>query len=301
MNPGRHAVAVAIVTTCRASLARAVRSVFRQRLADGQGGRIQVLLGVDCDPDGRLATLLDELAPECPPHVTVTLINLGYSTSRRHGGPHASYYGGSLRSALTLLADSRVVVYLDDDDWLKEDHCARILQAIDGKKWAYSYSIYADGNTGQELCVDGLESVGVGRGIYAETFGGLYERALLYSPSFGLSPQRFADNGQTGTLGELKLKISGCINACGHHHAGHIGILGVDKKGTENYQLLLGGSEGDDTSLGKITGPGFDEDGIVDAVEKATNVYLAQKQEGERFLDTYRRIGMDPFKEAIYA
>ncbi|WEK48014.1 MAG: nitrite/sulfite reductase [Candidatus Andeanibacterium colombiense] len=113
--------------------------------------------------------------------------------------------------------------------------------------------------------------------------------------------ERFAANGQTGTLGELKLKISGCINACGHHHAGHIGILGVDKKGTENYQLLLGGSEGDDTSLGKITGPGFDEDGIVDAVEKATNVYLARKQDGERFLDTYRRIGMEPFKEALYA
>ncbi|KPL69706.1 sulfite reductase [Erythrobacter sp. SG61-1L] len=113
--------------------------------------------------------------------------------------------------------------------------------------------------------------------------------------------QRFAENGKTAELGELKLKISGCINACGHHHAGHIGILGVDKKGTENYQLLLGGCEGDDTSLGKITGPGFDEDGIVDAVEKATGVYLAERTEGERFLDTYRRIGMDKFKEAIYA
>ncbi len=113
--------------------------------------------------------------------------------------------------------------------------------------------------------------------------------------------QRFAANGKTAELGELKLKISGCINACGHHHAGHIGILGVDKKGTENYQLLLGGCEGDDTSLGKITGPGFDEDGIVDAVEKATGVYLAERTEGERFLDTYRRIGMDKFKEAIYA
>ena len=98
----------------------------------------------------------------------------------------------------------------------------------------------------------------------------------------------------------MKLKISGCINACGHHHAGHIGILGVDKKGVENYQLLLGGSEGADTSLGRITGPGFDEDGIVDAVEKATDVYLAQRRDGERFLDTYRRIGVDPFKEAIY-
>ncbi|KHK93257.1 nitrite/sulfite reductase [Novosphingobium malaysiense] len=112
--------------------------------------------------------------------------------------------------------------------------------------------------------------------------------------------ERFGSAEKQAEIGELKLKISGCINACGHHHAGHIGILGVDKKGVENYQLLLGGCEGADTSLGKITGPGFDEDGIVDAVEKATGVYLANKQEGERFLDTYRRIGMDPFKEAIY-
>ncbi|MXP13500.1 nitrite/sulfite reductase [Altererythrobacter confluentis] len=112
--------------------------------------------------------------------------------------------------------------------------------------------------------------------------------------------ERFAANGKGETLGELKLKISGCINACGHHHAGHIGILGVDKKGVENYQLLLGGSEAEDTSLGKITGPGFSEDGIVDAVETAADVYLAQRQDGERFLDTYRRIGMEPFKEALY-
>ncbi|MEY4160533.1 MAG: hypothetical protein RLZZ136_1154 [Pseudomonadota bacterium] len=101
-------------------------------------------------------------------------------------------------------------------------------------------------------------------------------------------------------IGELKLKISGCINACGHHHAGHIGILGVDRKGVENYQLSLGGCEGADTSLGTITGPGFDEDGIVNAVETATQVYLDHKQGGERFLDTYRRIGMAPFKEALY-
>ena len=112
--------------------------------------------------------------------------------------------------------------------------------------------------------------------------------------------ERFAQGGKEDAIGELKLKISGCINACGHHHAGHIGILGVDKKGVENYQLLLGGSEAEDTSLGRITGPGFDEDGIVDAVEKATDVYLAQRKDGERFLDTYRRIGIDPFKEAIY-
>jgi len=112
--------------------------------------------------------------------------------------------------------------------------------------------------------------------------------------------QRFGSAERQAEIGELKLKISGCINACGHHHAGHIGILGVDKKGVENYQLLLGGCEGADTSLGKITGPGFDEDGIVDAVEKATQVYLDKREDGERFLDTYRRLGMEPFKEAIY-
>jgi sulfite reductase (NADPH) hemoprotein beta-component len=110
--------------------------------------------------------------------------------------------------------------------------------------------------------------------------------------------QRLSPKSQQ--IGELKLKISGCINACGHHHAGHIGILGVDRKGVENYQLLLGGCEGADTSLGQITGPGFDEDGIVDAVDRATSVYLANKQGSERFLDTYRRIGMVPFKEALY-
>jgi sulfite reductase (NADPH) hemoprotein beta-component len=112
--------------------------------------------------------------------------------------------------------------------------------------------------------------------------------------------QRFAASGKTAALGELKLKISGCINACGHHHAGHIGILGVDRKGVENYQLLLGGSEAEDVSLAKIAGPGFDEAGIVDAVETAADVYLRERRDGERFLDTYRRIGMEPFKEALY-
>ncbi|OYY69856.1 MAG: sulfite reductase [Sphingomonadales bacterium 28-55-16] len=111
---------------------------------------------------------------------------------------------------------------------------------------------------------------------------------------------RFADMDRQRDLGELKLKISGCINACGHHHAGHIGILGVDKKGVENYQLTFGGSGAEDVSIGKIIGPGFDEDGVVDAVEKATEVYKALRQGDERFIDTYRRVGLEPFKEAIY-
>jgi sulfite reductase (NADPH) hemoprotein beta-component len=111
---------------------------------------------------------------------------------------------------------------------------------------------------------------------------------------------RFANLDRQRDLGELKLKISGCINACGHHHAGHIGILGVDKKGEENYQLSFGGSAAEDTSLAKIVGPGFSEDGIVDAVETAIEVYRSLRSDGERFVDTYRRVGEAPFKEAIY-
>jgi sulfite reductase (NADPH) hemoprotein beta-component len=112
--------------------------------------------------------------------------------------------------------------------------------------------------------------------------------------------QRFADIERQQDVGELKIKISGCINACGHHHAGHIGILGVDRKGTENYQLLLGGSGAEDVSQAKIAGPGFDEDGIVNAVERAIERYRELREPGERFIDTYRRVGFESFKESIY-
>jgi sulfite reductase (NADPH) hemoprotein beta-component len=101
-------------------------------------------------------------------------------------------------------------------------------------------------------------------------------------------------------LGELKIKVSGCINGCGHHHAGHIGVLGVDRKGVENYQLLLGGSGAEDASLAQILGPGFDEAGIVNAVQKVTQAYMRERHEGERLLDTWRRVGAAPFKEAVY-
>ncbi len=112
---------------------------------------------------------------------------------------------------------------------------------------------------------------------------------------------RFADLDEQRDIGELKVKISGCINACGHHHAGHIGVLGVDKKGEEAYQLLLGGSGAEDASLAKILGPGFTEDGIVDAVDKVIARYReVRSAPTERFLDTYRRLGADTFKEAVY-
>ncbi len=113
--------------------------------------------------------------------------------------------------------------------------------------------------------------------------------------------ERFADLDRQHDIGELKIKISGCINACGHHHAGHIGILGVDKKGEEAYQLSLGGSGAEDASLAKILGPGFSEAGVVDAVEKVIEAYRTVRSgPGERFLDTYRRVGAGPFKDAVY-
>jgi sulfite reductase (NADPH) hemoprotein beta-component len=102
-------------------------------------------------------------------------------------------------------------------------------------------------------------------------------------------------------IGDLKIKISGCINACGHHHVGHIGILGVEKRGEEHYQLLLGGSGAEDAALAAITGPGFGPDGIVDAVEKVVERYLELRSgPDEPFLAAYGRLGAAPFKEALY-
>ena len=113
--------------------------------------------------------------------------------------------------------------------------------------------------------------------------------------------RRFDDLDYLFDIGELDLNISGCMNACGHHHVGHIGILGVDKKGEEFYQVSLGGNAARDASLGKILGPSFAQDDMADVIEKLINVYVEQRTEDERFIDTYQRIGIDPFKERVYA
>jgi sulfite reductase (NADPH) hemoprotein beta-component len=112
--------------------------------------------------------------------------------------------------------------------------------------------------------------------------------------------RRFADLDAAENIGELKIKISGCINACGHHHVAHIGILGVDKKGEEYYQLSLGGSAAEDASLAQILGPALTADRAADAVEVLVTTYLGLRDGSERFLDTLRRVGMAPFKEAVY-
>jgi sulfite reductase (NADPH) hemoprotein beta-component len=113
--------------------------------------------------------------------------------------------------------------------------------------------------------------------------------------------ERFADPERAEEIGELKIKISGCINACGHHHVGHIGILGVDKKGEEFYQVTLGGSPEDDAQLGQMLGPALPAAKVAEAVEQMVEVYLRERKDGERFLDTFRRTGVAPFKEAVYA
>jgi len=113
--------------------------------------------------------------------------------------------------------------------------------------------------------------------------------------------ERLGDAHRQEEIGDLKIKISGCINACGHHHVGHIGILGVEKKGEEFYQLTLGGSGDETASIGEIIGPGFSYDGVVDAVETVVDTYLKHREgPEENFLAAYRRLGKEPFKEALY-
>jgi sulfite reductase (NADPH) hemoprotein beta-component len=113
--------------------------------------------------------------------------------------------------------------------------------------------------------------------------------------------RHFADPVVARDLGELKIKISGCINACGHHHVGHIGILGLDKGGIENYQITIGGDATETAAIGERMGPGFPAEEVVPAIERIVETYKAERlNREETFLQTYRRIGAQPFKDALY-
>ncbi len=113
--------------------------------------------------------------------------------------------------------------------------------------------------------------------------------------------RRFDDLDYQHDIGELDLNISGCMNSCGHHHVGHIGILGVDKQGAEFYQISIGGAQGNDASLGKVLGPSVSQEEVPDVIEKLIETYLARRDsEAERFIDVVRRIGLRPFKEHVY-
>jgi len=117
----------------------------------------------------------------------------------------------------------------------------------------------------------------------------------------GQIQKRFDDLDYLYDLGDIEIKISGCMNGCGHHHVGHIGILGVEKRGEEWYQLTLGGSANGFTALGAVIGPSLPKDEVAGAIERMVETYRALRTEGERFIDTVRRVGLEPFKESAYA
>jgi sulfite reductase (NADPH) hemoprotein beta-component len=154
------------------------------------------------------------------------------------------------------------------------------------------------------LAANGLAAANIGLAGDIIACPGLDYCALATARSIPVAQalsRRFADIERQHEIGPLKINISGCINACGHHHVGHIGILGLDKKGEEYYQITLGGSSSESASIGSILGPGFAGEDVPDAVDTIIRTYLGLRAKDETFLDTYRRIGAQPFKEALYA
>jgi sulfite reductase (NADPH) hemoprotein beta-component len=113
--------------------------------------------------------------------------------------------------------------------------------------------------------------------------------------------ERFDNLDFQHDIGDIELNISGCINACGHHHVGNIGILGVDKDGSEWYQVSIGGAQGNEAAIGKIIGPSFSSQQMPEVIGRLLNVYLRDRVDGERFIDTAQRLGVAPFKEHVYA
>ncbi len=155
-----------------------------------------------------------------------------------------------------------------------------------------------------ELAANGLATANAGLISDIIACPGMDYCALATARSIPIAQrisERFGEGERARDIGELKIKISGCINACGHHHVGHIGILGLERKGVETYQITLGGSGDETCSLGTLTGPGFSSEEVIDAIERIVNVYLSLRHDrSEDFLAAFRRVGMQPFKEALY-
>lgn len=164
-DQAQAAVAVVMPTVIRAELIEAVQSVFDQDFP----GKIQILIGVDkaIDSLDDLYALLERR----PPNISCLVLNLPYSTSRRHGGPHNPVDGGSLRAVLSLMANARHVAYLDDDNTWRRGHLSGLIAAVEGKAWAYSYRMLIDQVSRQEISVDRWDSVGPGRGRFRDVGG----------------------------------------------------------------------------------------------------------------------------------
>jgi hypothetical protein len=163
-------VAVVLQTTGRVTLAQAVQSVYSQDIS----GRIQVLIGIDKWQDDK-TDLIDRIAARSPAHVEVSVLDLGYSTSKRNGGIYSNAYGGALRTILTYMANSQYIAYLDDDNWLAPNHLSSLIEAIRGKAWAFSRRRFVEAKSGTELCDDTWESVGPGQGVYGTSAGGFVD------------------------------------------------------------------------------------------------------------------------------
>ena len=159
------------------------------------------------------------------------------------------------------------------------------------------------GDLWRELQIHRLAEANIGLVTDIVSCPGMDYCSLATARSIPIAQQisnRFADSELQEAIGSVSIKISGCINACGHHHIGQIGILGLEKAGEEYYQIVLGGDDTELASIGKISGPGFSKDDIVDAVERVINKFLEQRSNNELFADTFRRTGVAPFKETLY-
>jgi hypothetical protein len=159
------AVAVALQTILRPSVKGAIESVFAQDI----NARVQLLIGID-KKIGNLAQL-NKILSDRPSNIEVTVLDLGYSTSVRHGGVHSNHFGGALRTILSFAANSRYVAYLDDDDWYAPQHLSSMLAAIRGHEWAHSLRSFANPYNMETMCVDTVENLGPGKGVYANWGG----------------------------------------------------------------------------------------------------------------------------------
>jgi sulfite reductase (NADPH) hemoprotein beta-component len=223
-------------------------------------------------------------------------------------GPHAvdgyTIVNISLKATGEIPGDAtaeqmRVMAYLAErysHDELRVSHAQNIV--LPYVKIADAYAVW------QELTKHGLAAANYGLVGDIIACPGLDYCSLATARSIPIAQsisRKFADYKRQEEIGPIKVNISGCINACGHHHVGHIGILGLDKKGEEFYQITLGGSSSENASIGSILGPGFAGEEVPDAIEKILDTYLKLRQPDEEFLDAYRRVGPQPFKEALYA
>jgi tetratricopeptide (TPR) repeat protein/ADP-heptose:LPS heptosyltransferase len=197
-----YSIAIVIATVCRLN-------------------SIQILIGVDQDINNNFLIIKQILDDECPNNIKIIWLNLGYSTSKRHGGVHDCYFGGSLRSALSMLANSELVMYLDDDDWLHCNHISNVMKVIDNNSWAFAYSIYSDSNKGIGICIDELESVGVDKGIFAKSHGGFVRPSGLLINKIKLmhilylwscSPYDSGDGEDRLIFEKLRLEPHACTN-----------------------------------------------------------------------------------------